>query len=102
MGESMVLEKNENYWDAEDVTLDKLTFRYVLDTSTALTYEGGEVDGVQSIPSSDYASDRKMQVFRYTQATVLFTMISTALQSHLIIPLVRSVQPGSRQRSSDQ
>ena len=56
MGESMVLEKNENYWDAEDVTLDKLTFRYVLDTSTALTaYEGGEVDGVQSIPSSDYA-----------------------------------------------
>lgn len=68
MGESMVLEKNENYWDAEDVTLDKLTFRYVLDTSTALTaYEGGEVDGVQSIPSSDYArlkaEDAGVQVY---------------------------------------
>ena len=23
MGESVVLEKNENYWDAENVTLDK-------------------------------------------------------------------------------
>ena len=56
MGESFVLEKNENYWDAENVTLDKITYRYILDTSTALTaYENGEVDGVRSIPSSDYA-----------------------------------------------
>lgn len=56
MGESMVMAKNENYWDAENVTLDKLTFRYILDTSTALTaYESGEVDGVRTIPSSDYA-----------------------------------------------
>ncbi len=56
MGESMVLEKNENYWNAENVTLEKLTFRYVLDTSTALTaYESGEVDGVRTVPSSDLA-----------------------------------------------
>ncbi|MEH2951969.1 peptide ABC transporter substrate-binding protein [Candidatus Merdisoma sp. JLR.KK011] len=56
MGESMILEKNENYWNAENVTLQKLTFRYVLDTSTALTaYESGEVDGVRTVPSSDLA-----------------------------------------------
>ena len=56
MGESMILEKNENYWDAENVTLNKINYRYILDTSTALTaYENGEVDGVRSIPSSDYA-----------------------------------------------
>lgn len=56
MGEGMVLVKNENYWNAENVTLEKLTFRYILDVSTALTaYENGEVDGVRSIPSSDYA-----------------------------------------------
>lgn len=56
MGESMVLVKNENYWDAENVSLEKLTFRYILDVSTALTaYENGEVDGVRTIPSSDYA-----------------------------------------------
>ena len=54
--ESVVLEKNENYWDADNVTLDKLTFRYILDNSTALTaYESGEVDGIISVPSSDYA-----------------------------------------------
>lgn len=56
MGENVVLEKNENYWNAENVTLDKINYRYILDTSTALTaYESGEVDGVRSIPSSDYA-----------------------------------------------
>ena len=56
MGESIVLVKNENYWDAENVTLDKITFRYILDTSTALTaYERGEVDGVRTIPSGDVA-----------------------------------------------
>ena len=56
MGESMVLEKNDHYWDAENVTMEKVTLRYILDTSTALTaYESGEVDGIRNIPSSDYA-----------------------------------------------
>ena len=56
MGESFVLEKNENYWDAENVTLEKLTYRYILDTSTALTaYENNEVDGVRMVPASDKA-----------------------------------------------
>ena len=51
LNENVILEKNENYWDAENVTLDKLTFRYILDNSTALTaYESGEVDGIISIP----------------------------------------------------
>lgn len=56
LNENVILEKNENYWDAENVTLEKLTFRYILDNSTALTaYESGEVDGIISVPSSDYA-----------------------------------------------
>ena len=53
MGESMVLEKNEHYWDAENVTMEKVTLRYILDTSTALTaYESGEVDGIRNIPGN--------------------------------------------------
>lgn len=55
MNENVVLEKNENYWDAANVTLEKLTYRYITDVSTALTaYESNEVDGIISIPSSDY------------------------------------------------
>ena len=55
-GEKYVLEKNENYWDADNVKMDKITLRYILDNSTALTaYESGEVDGIRNIPSSDFA-----------------------------------------------
>ncbi|ONI38388.1 peptide ABC transporter [Candidatus Epulonipiscium fishelsonii] len=56
MSENVVLEKNENYWNADNVKMEKINFRYILDTSTALTaYETGEVDGIASIPSTDYA-----------------------------------------------
>ena len=56
MGESVVLTKNENYWDAANVSLEKLTFRYILDLSTALTaYESDQVDGVRNIPAGDIA-----------------------------------------------
>lgn len=55
-GESFVLEKNENYHAADQVTLEKLNYRLILDPSTALTaYEKGEVDGIRSMPSSDVA-----------------------------------------------
>ncbi len=54
MGESVVLERNENYWDNANTTMDKITLRYILDTSTALTaYESGEVDGIRNVPASD-------------------------------------------------
>lgn len=56
MGESVVLVKNPEYYDAEKVTLEKITFRYITDMSTALlAYESGEIDGSRSFPSSDYA-----------------------------------------------
>ena len=56
MGESVVLVKNPNYYDADKVMLDKITFRYITDTSTALlAYESGEIDGSRTFPASDYA-----------------------------------------------
>ncbi len=56
MSENVILEKNENYWNAENVTMEKIELRYILDTATALTaYETGEVDGIVSIPPTDYA-----------------------------------------------
>jgi oligopeptide transport system substrate-binding protein len=56
MGESVVLVKNENYWDAASVKLDKITLRYIKDSATALSaYESGEIDGTRTVPSSDIA-----------------------------------------------
>lgn len=54
MGESVVLVKNENYYDAENVKLEKITFRYILDQSTALSaFESNEIDGFREIPAAD-------------------------------------------------
>ncbi len=56
MGESVILVKNENYWDAETVKLDKVTLRYIKDSATALSaYESGEIDGSRTVPASDIA-----------------------------------------------
>ena len=56
MGESVVLVKNTEYYDADKVSLNKITFRYITDLSTALlAYESGEIEGSRGFPLSDYA-----------------------------------------------
>src|SRR5690625_3966850 len=45
--DSWELEKNEDYWDADEVKMDKLTFEVVKDPQTAVDlYESGVVDRV--------------------------------------------------------
>jgi oligopeptide transport system substrate-binding protein len=54
IGESVVFEKNPNYYAAEEVKLDKLTFRLIAQQSTALAaMEAGDVDGIESVPASE-------------------------------------------------
>lgn len=56
MGESVVLAKNPHYYDADQVQLQKVTFRYITDQGTSLmAYENGELDGMNTVPASDYA-----------------------------------------------
>jgi oligopeptide transport system substrate-binding protein len=53
-GESVVLEKNPEYYNAENVSLDKLTFRLIPDPATALAaYEAGDVDGIEAVPAPE-------------------------------------------------
>lgn len=47
VGVGAVLEKNPNYWDAENVALDGVEFKVITDASAALNaYEAGEIDRV--------------------------------------------------------
>ena len=56
LGESFVLVKNPYYYDADQVNLEKVTFRFIADLGTSLmAYENGDINGMQSIPSSDIA-----------------------------------------------
>ncbi|WDR01276.1 peptide ABC transporter substrate-binding protein [Devosia algicola] len=53
-GKSVVFEKNPNYYDADAVSLDKLTFRLIPDPATALAaMEAGQVDGIESVPAPE-------------------------------------------------
>jgi oligopeptide transport system substrate-binding protein len=55
IGERVVLVKNPEYYGAADVNLEKITFRYIFDLSTALmAYEAGEIDGSRSFPSNEF------------------------------------------------
>lgn len=53
-GKSVVFEKNPNYYDADAVSLDKLTFRLIPDPATALAaMEAGDVDGIEAVPAPE-------------------------------------------------
>ena len=57
MGEGIYLVKNENYWLADQVKLEKLDLMIFQDLSTALNaYEAGQLDGLTSVPSTSVPS----------------------------------------------
>lgn len=54
MGDQLVLVKNENYWNAENVTLEKIVCYMISDESTAHTkYTAGELDINEFIPADE-------------------------------------------------
>ncbi|WP_370830081.1 peptide ABC transporter substrate-binding protein [Clostridium sp.] len=54
MKDQLVFEKNENYWDADNVKLEKLTFKLVTDTTTAYSeLKAGNFDVVNSVPPNE-------------------------------------------------
>lgn len=53
-GESLVLVKNPNYWNAANITLEKIVATMIVDESTMLTaYESGELDIIDSMPTAE-------------------------------------------------
>jgi len=53
-GEGYELVKNPNYWNAANVKLEKLNFRFIPDPSTALVaLDQGDIDGQWEVPSAD-------------------------------------------------
>ena len=52
--ESMVYTKNPNYWDAENVKLEKLEFMLSADdTAIYAAYQAGDVDFIDSVPTDE-------------------------------------------------
>jgi oligopeptide transport system substrate-binding protein len=56
LGESVTVVKNEHYWNAANVKLEEIQFRYILEPATALTaLEAGQIDGLRTPPASETA-----------------------------------------------
>lgn len=81
MGESVILEKNEHYYNADKVKLDKITFRYIKDQATALNaFQSGEIDGFREIPMADLSKLKAESDDLYTlpQYATTYYLINTA------------------------
>lgn len=56
MGDQLIYVKNENYWNADNVTLDKIIYYMIVDESTSYTkYAAGELDINEFIPTDEMA-----------------------------------------------
>lgn len=56
-GDRIVFEKNENYWNAENVILDKITALMIVEQSTAFTaYKNGDIHLIDDVPSEEIAN----------------------------------------------
>ena len=54
MKDQLVFEKNENYWDADKVKLDSLTYKLIGDETTAYSeLKAGTIDVVDSVPTNE-------------------------------------------------
>ncbi|NLN51707.1 MAG: peptide ABC transporter substrate-binding protein [Clostridiaceae bacterium] len=54
MGESVTLAKNEHYYNADQVKIEEITFRYIKDDATALSaFQKGEIDCARNVPAAD-------------------------------------------------
>jgi oligopeptide transport system substrate-binding protein len=53
-GSTLVFEKNDNYWRADEVMLETINAEMIVEASTALTaYQAGELDIIMTVPSAE-------------------------------------------------
>lgn len=53
-GDKLVMEKNENYWDADKITFDKITWHLIEDDNAAYqAYQDGTLDYCYAVPTEE-------------------------------------------------
>jgi oligopeptide transport system substrate-binding protein len=68
IGSKLVLEKNENYWNAENVHLEKIVGQFIDSESTAYNaFNSGDLDFIPNVPAAEVpkliAEDPKFHVY---------------------------------------
>jgi oligopeptide transport system substrate-binding protein len=54
IGEGLTLEKNPNFWNADEVNIDVINVKFIDEASTAYAaYQAGELDFIPSVPTAE-------------------------------------------------
>jgi oligopeptide transport system substrate-binding protein len=54
LGEGLTLEKNEEYWNADEVGIDEINAKFIDDASTAYaSFQSGDLDYIPSVPTDE-------------------------------------------------
>ena len=81
MGFSIELVKNEKYWNADSIKLDRITINYFADANTAWSaYQAGELDMLTSAPSGvvkDLYSQNSEELIVYPTLYVNYILLNT-------------------------
>lgn len=56
-GDKIVMEKNENYWDADSITFDTITWHLIEDPNASYSaYQDGTLDMIKDVPTEEIPS----------------------------------------------
>ena len=57
IGSYITAVKNENYWDADSISIENLKFSFITDVNTAYSaFLAGDVDGINSVPPTEFVN----------------------------------------------
>lgn len=64
LSDTFTVLKNEYFWDADNVSLERIEFKFIPELATALAaYERGEVDGLLRVPATEVPNLRSRDDF---------------------------------------
>ena len=89
-GDVIVMEKNENYWDADHVTFDKLTWHLIEDDTAAYAaYQDGALDFCFRVPTEEIPSVQDNKEFHTDSLMGTYFLVYNTTKAPFDNPLVR-------------
>ena len=91
IGSHISLVKNDKYWGADEVSIDKVKFTFMSGSTTALAaFRAGDVDGFSGVPTEDLVDiiTTDNRLYTFDRLSFSFLRLNTATEG-LDNPLVR-------------
>lgn len=80
IGSYYLVEKNENYWNADAIEIDEIKYNFITDENTALAaFEAGDLDAIEKVPTAEFVNllTTDDRLYTYDQLVFSFLRINT-------------------------